>query len=392
MGGRGPGLACTLAITAAACGSGSAVPSLPVEAAREASETSRITPPEQSWFDIELLETPSGGLLAWQDHASDVWVASLDPDHGLVVPGSERRMGDRAAPLRLTFNGPEFGLDAGGWALFYTRVEPGGRLQVTRARPSGSASVLDILTVGDEHFSPLATKTPGATTTRLVLLRRPPEWGTALWMDASMPGLGADFATLAERTDLDARWIDGTFQLATNNHPDFPGELSIVDTNDGSVTRVSEGARGLGNPYAWKAPESGGELYALATVDDRSLAVWGRIAGTWLPLRTVASPEAGFPFIGSPEPFVAAGRSYVSLVTSTMPDPVPGSTEQHVWVLGVDATTLPGGRRCDDGAPGPVTRVDPEVLLGRAEAFVYYYTLEGASAVAHRCATGIAAR
>jgi hypothetical protein len=46
----------------------------------------------------------------------------------------------------------------------------------------------------------------------------------------------------------------------------------------------------------------------------------------------------------------------------------------------------------DDGAVGPSTRVDPEVLRGRSEASLYYYTLAGTSAVAHRCATGITTR
>lgn len=43
---------------------------------------------------------------------------------------------------------------------------------------------------------------------------------------------------------------------------------------------------------------------------------------------------------------MASGRSYVSLVVSTEPDPSPGSTEQHVWILGVAPGTLrPGWRR-----------------------------------------------
>ncbi len=53
---------------------------------------------------------------------------------------------------------------------------------------------------------------------------------------------------------------------------------------------------------------------------------------------------------------------------------------------------VPVGRRCDDGAPGPETRVDPEILLGRDQAFAYYYTLSSSGAIVYGCATGIATR
>ncbi len=85
------------------------------------------------------------------------------------------------------------------------------------------------------------------------------------------------------------------------------------------MTRVSDGEGTFGNPYGWRAPEAGGDLYALATVDDVRLAVWGHSAAGWRLVRTLTSPEAAFPYLGSPEPFVANGRSYVSLVVANAP-------------------------------------------------------------------------
>jgi hypothetical protein len=351
----------------------------------EPGDVAPLNPPGESWFDPEVLRSDGESLIAWQDAAGGVWVAEIDPRTGLVVAGSPSRLADGAAPLLRTFNGPEFGVDAAGWAVYYTRLV-GGSQQVVRVRPDLS---LDVLTAGDEHFSPLATIRAGADSTHLVLLRRPPEWGTLLWADAADTSVEHELLHLAERTDGDARWAVGTATLVTNAHPDHPGQLTLVDTDVPAVVRVTDEAGLKTTPYAWAAPEAGGRLLVLAVVDHAELVVWGEDeTGAWQRLMSLPSPSPSHPYLGSPEPFVAGGRSYVSLSAADAPDTVPGSTSQEVWIVGIDPAE-PFARRCDDSAAGAVTRADPEILLGAEQAFVYYNVYGAGGADVARCATGI---
>lgn len=357
-------------------------------AAAAAGPTHAISPPGESWLDPEILRLSTGeGLITWQDGVSrDIWVARLDPHTGLPDLASRWRMGTEAAPLTSTYNGPEFGVDARGWSVYYSQGATG--TQAARGWLEGGKPAHEVLTRGSEHFTPLATKHEGASSTRLLLLRRPPSWGTAGWLDVASPDDGHDIAFLAARTDGDLRWIDGTFAYVANFHPAHPGQLAVVDTATGEVTRVSEETGRISDPYGWKAPEAAGSLFVLGVLDDTELVVWSRVGDVWVPYRRWRPPAGAPPFIGSPEPFVANGRSYVSLSLATSADVRPGLTDQQIWVIGV-APDNPFETRCDDGRPAPVTRVDPEVFVGARQAFVYYYDLSAAASVAYRCALDI---
>jgi hypothetical protein len=380
-------------LVASACGSAPPITGSTVESAIDGDvrpTTTLLTPAGQSWWDPEVLRTDTGALLTWQNERAEIWLAELDRSSGLVVPGSERRLGERAAPLLETYNGPEFGLDSSGWSVFFTRVEPGGSLQAVRARLHGGELVSDVVTRGDSHFSPLASKDSASASTRLVLLRRPADWGTVAWLDLGSPLEVHDLFHIARRSDADIRWVDGGFQLVTNGHPALPGEVAALDTGGGAAEQVSAGEGAFGSPYGWWAPETGGALHVVAITDDQRLTVWRRGAAGWSRAAVLTSPESALPYVGSPEPFVMGGRSYLSLVVADEADPRPGASEQHVWVIGIDPEA-PLALRCDDGRPGPVTRVDPEVWVGTERVFVYYYEVATTGARAYACALELAA-
>ncbi|MGH9112488.1 MAG: hypothetical protein ACRDZN_09380 [Acidimicrobiales bacterium] len=385
------GLAALLGLVAA-CSGGSGQPTTTPAAtdvtealAVEEGDAARLTPAGESWIDPEVLRSGAVSLMTWQDSAGGVWVAEVDPDTGLLVEGSASQVGDGAAPLRRTFNGPEFGVDETGWAVYYTRLVD-GREQVARVEPDGTP---EILTSGEAHFSSQATTQRSSSSTRLVMLRRPPEWGTALWIDVAEPGSEHELAHFDERTDGDARWAVGTNTFVTNAHPDRPGQLSLVDTDTGAVVAVSDDPGTKTTPYAWEAPEGDGGLFVLAIVDGTELVVWGEDAnGHWRQRATMSSPDGAHPYLGSPEPFVAGGRSYVSLAAADTPIGSPARGSQQVWIVGIDPEA-PFARRCDDGSPEPVFRGDPEVLLGADQAFVYYNVFGPDGVDVYRCATAI---
>ncbi len=356
---------------------GESTPSVPRGA------TALLTPAGESWIDPEVARVGDAALMTWQDPAGGIWLADIDPVSGLPA-GEPVMVGTQAAPLGRTYNGPEIGIDRVGPRIYYTR-QAGAVAQAVRVDRSGR---VETITTGPEHFSPLPTQDAARASTRLLMLRRPPDWGTLLWLDSDAPAQEHDFATLALRTDGDARWVPGSATFVTTAYGEYRAELFLVDTDTGDVQQISNDGRPRTTPYAWRAPEVAGDFLVLAVVDDTQLEVWAADDGSgWHTLFTVQSPSLEHPFLGSPEPFVAAGRSFVSLSLRSTLDQVPGVTDAQIWLLGIDAATG-FAQRCDDGA-ALATRIDPETLPGSEQVFVYYYTVDASGSRVSRCATGI---
>ncbi len=349
----------------------------------------RLTPDGSSWWDPEVIATDDGAFMTFQDGSGDIWLATIDPATGALEDGSLQTIATGGAPLLRTFNGPELGLDAQGLSVHFTQVGGDGAYQAARVQMVGGTPQLDVLTTGDEHFTPMASKDPTDASTRLVMLRRPPEWGAALWIDDAAPSVEHDLFVVDDRADSDVRWISGSHLLVTDGPlaDTAREEVSVLDTDTGVVEVVSNGEGVFGNPYGWFAPDAGDRLQVVALTDDLALTVWGRDPGGWSRIATLPSPVAGLPYLGSPEPFVVEGRSYLSAVLADDADPRPGITEQQVWLFGLD-----GGPawRCDDGAPG-ATRIDPEVLVLGDRIFVYYYTIDRTRSQVWVCATRVPA-
>ncbi len=348
-------------------------------------DVTRLTPDGESWLDPELLRIKDEAWIGWQDPRGGIWIADVDLLDGTVA-GRPRQVGASAAPLARTYNGPEFGLDINGLALYYTQLV-GGIEQVARTDLSGTTAVL---TKGDAHFSPLPTRNAGDASTRLLMLRRPPDWGTLVWVDAIDTTTQHDLSHLAEREHGDARWAEGTAVFVTNAHPDHPGQISLVDTRRDSVSVITDTIEARTSPYAWRAPESAdGEFLVLAVIGDKRLQIWAPDAERgWRSYVTLESPSIEHPYIGSPEPFVAGGRSYVSLTVRDTIELRPGVTDAQVWIVGIDPNSQ-FRQRCDDAAVGPTMRADPETLAGATQVFVYYYVVKQTSSEAWRCASGI---
>lgn len=352
-------------------------------------ETRWLTPAGEAWFDPEILTTDGQVWMTWQDTTGGVWVARLDPGDGTIREGSVRRVATDAAPMRATFNGPELGLDADGPSVWYTAGRT-GPARVTQARlgPDGPGQPRRVTPAG--FTTPMPTRRAGHPEVRVAALRRdgPDAQGPAqgVWFDAQNPEQVRLLTHLAGRRagDGDARFVDGTALLVVTGSRTHRGLVEVVDTDTGGTVTVrpADGTP-VANAFGARHPATG-RIWVVAVVGGDHLVLWELDAAGRPHERTrITSPASGHPHLGSPELFALDRRLWVSFTVADTPGLTPGRTDQQVWLAPVrDGQPV----RCDDGAPGPATRMDPEVLVTGRHVFVYAYTWDGTSSRVQRCA------
>ncbi len=357
----------------------------PVQEARAV----RIGVPGVGYIDPEFYSDLD--LMAFADGERRVWLASLDPESGrpVAADGREVLVDVGVTPLNVSFNGPEFGVDRRGWALFYTKAADGLPQPWRATLEDGRITRGPLIEAPPSRLSILPAKNPEADSTALMYVRDG-DWGEGHigYLNEADP---AASESGVPSSDTGARWIDGTaaFTFVHTQGPDV-GQVAIHDGETGRTRTITDSPGVKSLAYGWRAPETGG-LLVLAVVDDAAIEVYAEGDGVVWERRwrlTLPAESAGA-WIGSPEPFVANGRSYISLALKQGAGYVPA----EVWVWGVEDGAERVLVRCDDGQ-GRVIRTDPEVYLGRERAFVYYNLIRGgggrASFELYKCDTGLA--
>jgi para-nitrobenzyl esterase len=341
----------------------------------------RLSPVGESYIDPEILNI--GDRLTFQTGGGRIWLADLDPVTGLFrsPTGKDVLVDDGAYPVAASWNGPEFGVDAHGWSVFYTKASPpDGAPQIWRAHHDVDGWVSEPLTEGGSHQTALATSSLTRTGTRVLSIRGDWDGGTMNWFSdgdaASAHDLIAIDDSVFGRTPV--RWSrDGRFVL----YRDELGRVNLHDADTGEHRLVTDDGVVHDDPNGWSAPEFGGELVIAALVEDGRIAILRDLGGaTWERIATLDVPEgSNQSYYGSPEPLVLGGRSYLSVAVKDQPN-FGGTTptDSEIWIIGIEPGAGGGpsfARRCDEGAPG-VFRSDPETYLGSDEVFVYYNVID----------------
>lgn len=343
-------------------------------------QTAMLGVPGRNYIDPEVHSAER--RITYQDEAGRIRIASLDGTSGALVPDSEIILDSGAYPVIQTMNGPEFGWDSSGWAVFYTKTN-GLFPSLWRATWDGSTASAQPLTSGSRRQTVLATKHSAAASIGLLYIQGTFQSGQMAWMDEDNPAVETTFGAV----DDGVRWIDGTRKIAaipqtgTNS-----GKVMLYDAATNAFETVADDAGEKTYAYGWSAPESGGRLRVMALVDAQAVAVYEQALDlSWSRVATLQAPGRGPGWVyGSPEPFVAAGRSYVSLVIGQVPGDGSKPYYNEIWVLGMDGTAV----RCDDGRTN-VRRTDPEWFLGEEQVFIVYNIYSEGFYELHRNATGI---
>lgn len=334
-------------------------------------ETTVSEPLWRDAIDPELMQQPA--LLTYQDSRGNVLLEHLNPATGSADPKEPRLVLDSgAANLRQTFNGPEFGWDRDGWSVFYTKAD-GEALKLWRARlVDGLPQSGPVFADGLHRQSVLASKSSEAATTRLIYIKGDLRDGAFHWTDLAEPQRES---RIVRTMGVDSpRWVDNTsFFVFAEAEGSDRGQIKIHDTATGKTTVISRDAGVKSFAYGWKAPEFGDEVVVLALVDAAAIGVWRQTSpGVWERVQTIVPPaESRHQIMGSPEPLVCDGRSYISAVVKS-----EGGTlhfrDAEVWLFGVEAPGVPHYAERVDAADGERARSDPETLVSGNQVHIYY--------------------
>jgi len=357
----------------------------------------QLNPPGTSYVDHEI--HPTRPEIVFQSFGR-VYVGALDPATGGFVSGDGRDIDvDAVASLLQSRNGPEYGLDADGVALFYNKEAGDGSLQFYRAAEDGAGYAIDQLTAdGPDRVNQLPSRNAAAPTTWLVYARaaavpgEPDATGWIAQLDEAAPAVEND-VTPVKPGFAGFRWLEGSSAFATtlSTGPDA-GQIALVDASTGAVRTVTDDAGVKFDPFPWFAPEYGA-VAVLAIVGDGDIAVYRDTGGPVFErvLTLPPPPETSLVYAQSPEPFVSqAGVSYITLTLKNDPGGIfDAVSESEIWIYGLAGGPDRHAFRCDDGAPGRV-RSEAEFLSGDGQLLLYYNEVRPSGLVdLYLCETGL---
>lgn len=386
----------------------------PVKKAAPSAEAKPRAPSEDSWtpvdenigsasvayLDPEFLQR--GGLVTFADQNGDVWVGAMDLQTGGFVKangGRDHRLDGPISKWSRYCNGPEWGLDARGPAVFYIKDNAQGTGQLWRAEPPWDKPQITQFTRDTDIHNWICEPSVSAKlpTTHVIIYRGggPKGGNVSAWLDEDAPSQPHAFTKRAylARFSIDTPFITWSPRLRAGDRSTTQVSLLDTDTGKARVITADDGAKY--DPWLWHAPEFDGELLLCVNLDEHALAIyrdtqrdgtspWTRIAEIRLPA------GAPHPQLKSCEPVNggrgAFGRSWFTAQGGDDRDP-----DTSIWLLGFDQNGHHTVRRLDDGivTGKPARRLDPESLVGDRELFVYYTLVGNGPSQLHRCRAGI---
>ena len=324
----------------------------------------------------------------------EVWVAELNPLTGLLVSatGKDLLVDTGAAtigPNYDTTNGPEWGLDSEGAAIFYSKRDANDIVQFWRASNlvPGAVNVTQLTHVpgpnGEGAIMGIARKDASRPTTQFIYRYiQAPRFqvpGPARWADETAPDAINDFPQFNGAAAAPS-WIEGTEDfLYAKIVSAGRSELATFNTATATATVWTSDPGAKYNVQAITAPELNGELLLGCVIDRLRFTVFRFNGTSYVPWANLAPPDPAHPYMLSPEVFQVNGMTYVAVqMSSNNPDNIgglPPGTDCAMWILNLGADPAKRfARRVDEGAiTGAIAyRLEPEWYIGTHEVFLYY--------------------
>lgn len=342
----------------------------------------RLNPVGESYIDPEI--HPLRGELVYQTFGK-VWVGAVNLTDGKFVSamGQDAFIGDTVS-LTESKNGPEYGLDSGGVAIFYNSTGSDGSLQFSRAAELGERQydVQQLTPNGNDRINQLASQDETSDTTYLVYARDADVPGAVdatgfiAYLDENAPGADQD-VTAVRPGFAGFRWLRGSTQFTTTVAEDGPdrGQIKLVDAATGEERVITNDTGIKFDPYPWFAPEFGGAIAVQATVNQTDIAIYVD-EGKEMFTQVAVLPPPDTTLLGyvqSAEPFVSQeGISYISLTLKDNPGSIfTDVSESEIWIYGIEDGADRFTLKCGDDILGKV-RHEAEMVSGENQVLVYY--------------------
>lgn len=232
-----------------------------------------------------------------QDGVPRVFMADLDPLSGLPRAASEVLVDEGVAtlgPTRQTNNGPEWGQDREGVAVFYSKPDDSGAVQYWRASfDAGGIRREQLTRLRSDAGQGVIQATVRQDVTRPSTLfayrfaSTPHGVGPSRWADEADPDAVNDIPFLDTAAFVPS-WIPGTDDFLYSRVVSAGrAEVARYSTASRSVTLLTSDPASRRNILAVAAPELGGELVIAAVRDSRTLTVYrsggsGSSSTTWV--------------------------------------------------------------------------------------------------------------
>ncbi len=342
----------------------------------------RLNPDGESYIDPEI--HPLRGELVYQTFG-EVWVGAVDLADGQFVSatGKDTFIGDTIS-LTESKNGPEYGLDSGGVAIFYNSTGSDGSLQFSRAAELGGGQydVQQLTPDGIDRINQLASQDETSDTTYLVYARDANVPGVAdatgyiAYLDENAPDDDQD-VTAVRPGFAGFRWLRGSTQFTTTAAEDGPdeGQIKLVDAATGEERVITNDPGVKFDPYPWYAPEFDGAIAVQATVNQTDIAIYVDRGTELFERVALLSPPNStiLEYVQSAEPFVSSeGVSYISLTLKDNPGSIfTDVSESEIWIYGIEDGADRFTLKCGDDILGKV-RHEAEMVSGENQVLVYY--------------------
>lgn len=352
-----------------------------------------VAAPQFDLLDPEYSQ--SRGRVAWVDSTGNLWLAAIDRSSGLFVPSNGKGVlvdanAMTAGDLKVIGNGPEWLVNSGPDQIVYTKFLPGqphnrasARLALAAQKPDGSWSTQFL---GNQpRNAPYASKDPGDASPRISYVDPA---GNHYWRDAWNAGTETLVAPYPA-SYYSMRFVQGQ-RAATFFAPAADGSTQAFRywLDSGAIEQLTfdGGYEGTTNvPWMWQAPDFGNDdLLATLAYGDTELRVYRKLdpaSPVWTVIYTASAPDGGM--LGSPEPFVHNGRSYLFMHATAG----GAANASRIYLSNVDAAN-PMFRQLTPDTPNR-TRRDPEVFVTSSGPRIYYNRFVPSNGWCPACSEGI---
>lgn len=336
-----------------------------------------------------------GDRMVWQDTSGRLWVADVDPVTADIYPSDGRgvQVDSGLMGIQYSGNGPEWVFGNGTAYIAYTKNMSGVPALGSASQDVNGVWQAGVMKAGLQRWNPFGTPDSNTSTPRIVYTKSiAPGQKVVAWRNLGNP-LSEMTAPL---TSAGGRWVEGLPEfVAMNEDANGVRQVALVDSTTGTYTQLTTGKPAKLDPYMWWAPDYNTYLL-MAELGTTKIGIYAPVGGQWQLINILTLPASGKPYVNSPEPFVAGGKSYIFAVAAQqlgsasvgLPLQPIGPTE--IWIAGV-APSAPFYRRIDDPTYA-AKRTEPEVFHTATATVILYTEVDNTTGLRmlRRAATGLA--